>query len=81
MNHRWLVGTFVSAFVLVAGATAWAQVEVEPDQQYLLLATERTSTMQEELSEAAALGFRINTGSLTSGQRNGTVSRTRGHTA
>ena len=46
---------------------AWAQVDVAPEQRYLLLATTRTSTMQEELDEAAALGFRIVAASPTSG--------------
>ena len=54
-------------FALACTATAVAQVEVDPDQQYLLLATQRTSTMQEELDSAAALGFRVVTGSPTSG--------------
>lgn len=67
MSNRCLSGVVVALTVLVPGTTAWAQVEVEPDQRYLLLATERTSTMQEELEEAAALGFRIVTGSPTSG--------------
>ena len=44
-----------------------AQVEVTPDQQYLLLAMESTGTMEEELGEAAALGFRVVTAAPTSG--------------
>lgn len=36
--------------------------------QYLLLATSRTSTMQKELDEAAAKGFRLLPGGLMSGQ-------------
>ena len=36
-----------------------AQLEVAPDQEYLLLATQRTGTMQEELDEASANGFRF----------------------
>jgi hypothetical protein len=39
----------------------------EDNDRYLLLATTRTSTMQDELDEAAAAGFRILTGSPTSG--------------
>ena len=66
MSNRCLSGVVVALTVLVPGTTVWAQVEVEPDQRYLLLATERTSTMQEEIEEAAALGFRIVTGSPTS---------------
>ena len=51
MSNRCLSGVVVALTVLVPGTTAWAQVEVEPDQRYLLLATERTSTMQEEIEE------------------------------
>jgi hypothetical protein len=43
------------------------KLKIEPNQQYLLLATKQTSTMQEELSEAAKQGFRIVVGSPTSG--------------
>ncbi|HEX8719679.1 MAG TPA: hypothetical protein VF736_03470 [Pyrinomonadaceae bacterium] len=34
------------------------KLKIEPDQRYLLLATIKTSTMQRELDEAAAQGFR-----------------------
>lgn len=44
-----------------------ADLKIEPGQKYLLLATTKTSTMQEELNQAAALGFRVITGSPTSG--------------
>lgn len=51
------------ALVLLAfGASSGeseAQLEVASDQTYLLLATTRTGTMEEELDEAAALGFRV----------------------
>ncbi len=50
------------------GSQAEAQLEVDPDQQYLLLATRRTGTMEEELNEAAALGFRVVSGAPTSGE-------------
>ena len=41
----------------------------DPDlsQKYLLLATKKTSTMQKELNQAAAAGYRIIAGSRTSG--------------
>ncbi len=42
------------------------KLKIEPDQRYLLLATIKTSTMQKELDEAAAQGFRVVTGSPTS---------------
>jgi hypothetical protein len=43
-----------------------AKLKIEPDQRYLMLATVKTSTMQKELDEAAAQGFRVVTGSPTS---------------
>jgi hypothetical protein len=42
------------------------KLKIEPGQRYLLLATVKTSTMQKELDEAAAQGFRVATGSPTS---------------
>ena len=67
MKSRYLGALFVCVLTTFLGSTAWSQVEVEPDQHYLLLAASRTSTMQEELDEAARLGFRIVAGSRTSG--------------
>jgi len=62
-------GSMVFAAVIVASISmVSAQVDVQPGQKYLLLATTRTSTMQEELDQAAALGFRIVTGSPTSNE-------------
>ena len=55
-----LLGTIVSR--------AEAQLEVDPDQQYLLLATTRTGTMESELNEAGTLGFRVVSGAPTSGE-------------
>jgi len=43
------------------------QSKLNPQERYLLLATERTSTMQKELDKAAAAGHRILAGSPTSG--------------
>jgi hypothetical protein len=51
----------------ISSGDSEAQVEVTPDQTYLLLATESTGTMEEELGEAAALGFRVVTAAPTSG--------------
>jgi len=47
--------------------TLAAKLKIDPDQRYLLLATTKTGTMQKELDEASALGFRIVVGSPTSG--------------
>ncbi len=61
---RWLV-----VFGFVFGVFAWAgEVVADPASKYLLLATAKTSTMQKELDEAAAQGFRIITGSALAGQ-------------
>jgi len=40
--------------------------ELDLTQRFLLLATQKTSTMQKELDEASAAGYRIMTGSHTS---------------
>jgi hypothetical protein len=45
------------AFVLLALSAA--SVAEAQDDRYLLLATERTSTMQQEINDAAARGFRV----------------------
>ena len=44
----------VALLILTAASVARAE-----DDRYLLLATERTSTMQQEINEAAARGFRV----------------------
>ncbi len=58
-----------------------AQDQGSADQQYKLLATTKTSTMQKELDETSAQGFRIVVGAPTSGSemavflsKDGTVS-------
>jgi hypothetical protein len=48
--------TSLTVGLLVLSAAAGAQAQ---DDRYLLLATERTSTMQQEINEAAARGFRV----------------------
>jgi len=52
--------------VLVASVSAFAQ-DAEDDVEYKLLATTRTKTMQKELKQAAAQGYRIKVGAPTSG--------------
>ncbi len=42
------------------------KLKIEPGQRYLMLSTQKTSTMQKELNEAAAHGFRVVVGSPTS---------------
>ena len=59
----------LAALVLMLASIAVAQesLKIDPNQRYLLLATTKTSTMQKELDEAAAQGFRILVASPTSG--------------
>src|SRR6185295_19868976 len=45
-------------FIFAASLGAWTQ-PMDLSQRYLLLATTRTSTMQKELNEAAAAGYRV----------------------
>ena len=54
--------TFGMGFIFLAFGA-----ELDLDQRYLLLATKKTSTMQKELDEASAAGYRIVVGSPTSG--------------
>jgi len=61
--------TMLFAFLLLATAAgAQNKLKIDPEQKYLLLATNKTSTMQKELDEAAAQGFRIITGASNCGQ-------------
>ena len=41
--------------------------KLDLNQQYLLLATSKTSTMQKELNEASAVGYRVVVGGRTGG--------------
>lgn len=44
-----------------------SKLKIEPGQRYLVLETVKTSTMQKELDEAAARGFRVVFGAPTAG--------------
>ncbi len=52
---------------LLSATAVMGEIKVDPGQKYLLLATQKTSTMQKELAEAAGMGFRVLAGSPTSG--------------
>jgi hypothetical protein len=64
---------FVCALLLALAAAAAAQekprqkerVQIDPDQNYLVLSTKRIQTMEKELDEAAAKGFRVLYGAPT----------------
>ncbi len=58
------VGFLATVQLLAIGVAAPA---LDPSQRFLLLATKKTATMQKELDEAAAAGYRILVGSPTSG--------------
>jgi hypothetical protein len=61
------ISVVVFAFVLtVLSVPVLAQSKPGDDPQYKLLATRRTSTMQKEIDEVAAQGYRILVGSPTS---------------
>ncbi|UCF37768.1 MAG: hypothetical protein JSU96_02565, partial [Acidobacteriota bacterium] len=61
-----LFSVLVGLFILPISASA--DVKVDPETRYLLLATTKTSTMQKELDEASGMGFRVLMGSPTSGK-------------
>ena len=68
MNQRLSKPLLLVGLLLVLAASLSAQrLKITPDQLYLLLATQKTSTMQKELDEAASKGFRVIVGSPTSG--------------
>lgn len=59
---------FLTLLIIAGCSVCLAQKsKVEEDLQYKLLATTKTSTMQKELDETAAKGYRILVGSPTSG--------------
>ena len=47
---------------------AQGKLKIDPENRYLLLSTVKTSTMQKELDEASAQGFRIITAASSCGQ-------------
>lgn len=60
---------FTSLLPLLAVCALCSAQDLKPDdQRYKLLATTKTSTMDKELNEAAAQGYRILVGSPTSGK-------------
>lgn len=60
----------VLPIVLLAAVATAAQskLKIDPENRYLLLSTVKTSTMQKELDEASAQGFRIITSASSCGQ-------------
>ena len=67
MRTMMMSATLVFGLFGFAAFSQAQKVNVEPNQKYLLLAAERTSTVQQEIDQAAAQGFRVLAGSPTSG--------------
>lgn len=66
MKRKPVLGLLV-AFLLFPGAKQAVNADLDLSQRFLLLATTKTSTMQNELNEAAAAGYRVLGSSPTSG--------------
>lgn len=62
--------TLVLPLVLLTAVSVAAQgkLKIDPESHYLLLSTVKTSTMQKELDQASAQGFRIITAASSCGQ-------------
>ena len=62
--------TLVLPLMLLTAVSTVAQnkLKIDPENRYLLLSTVKTSTMQKELDEASAQGFRIISAALSCGQ-------------
>lgn len=56
------------ALIVISATGALAQSDDENNSKYKLLATKRTGTMQKEVDEVAAQGYRILVGSPTAGK-------------
>ena len=65
-----VIYTLVLPLILFTAVTTVAQgkLKIDPESRYLLLATVKTSTMQKELDEASAQGFRIISAASSCGQ-------------
>jgi hypothetical protein len=61
------MSTAFTAVVLTAAVVVSARTASAQDDRYLLLATQRTGTMQQEINDAAGKGFRVVAASRTEG--------------
>lgn len=66
MNYMKTRFIYCALFIVVAASFCYGQEKKAAEQEYKLLATTKTSTMQKELDETAAQGFRVLVGSPTS---------------
>ncbi len=53
------IGSFIVLFCLLVLNVTAQDLRIDPGSHYLVLATNRTGTMQKELDSAAAQGFRV----------------------
>ena len=63
-----VIYALVLPMILFASVSTVAQLKIDPENRYLLLSTRKTSTMQMELDEASAQGFRIIAAASSCGQ-------------
>ena len=68
MRFKYLILFLVMFLSSGASAQAQGKLKIDPENRYLLLSTMKTSTMQKELDEAAAQGFRIVASTSSCGQ-------------
>jgi hypothetical protein len=65
-----VVNALILPLILLTAVSTAGQgkLKIDPESRYLLLATMKTSTMQKELDEASAQGFRIVSAASSCGQ-------------
>jgi len=56
---------FITMIFMTALIAAQDRVKIEPDQSYLVLSTKKLKTMESELNEVSAQGFRVLYGAPT----------------
>jgi hypothetical protein len=66
MKRKFVLG-ILAVFLLAPTAAGAPKSDLDLTQRFLLLATTKTSTMQKELNEAAAAGYRVIGSSPTAG--------------
>jgi hypothetical protein len=65
--NRQIIAALLTLILTVSASAVAQKSDDEKNPTYMLLATKRTGTMQKEIDEAAGQGYRILTGSPTSG--------------
>ncbi len=68
MKSRQLFILAIALLALTKFVSGQGKLKIDPEQRYLLLSTMKTGTMQKELEDAAAQGFRIIASSSSCGQ-------------